>query len=1171
MPNKPAPLNLASHPLDGVTLIEASAGTGKTYTITHLYLRALLEKQLSVKQILVVTFTNAATQELRGRIRQLTHQLWLELSSPEVRDKKLDALFGQFRQQPAACLQLQQALVNFDEASIFSIHGFCQRVLNSFPIETQSLLQQEIISDEKELMQAALHDFWRRHINTQPQAELKWILQQWPEPKKLQKAIEPLLKNIHLLEDAEDDSEELLAQWKLLLQQWRDERAEIKDFVLNGGVLNKGSYKPATLEILLQQFDAFDESCIPNDLPPKKELFTLEKLSKSMNKNCSDERLNLSFFSLSQIFFERHADWLKQKQKNLLLKAARDVHDNIVQSKRAAQHISFDDLIGQLSDALTENASSHAHRILAQKIIENWPMAMVDEFQDTDQRQYHIFNTLYRPTADQATPGGLILIGDPKQAIYSFRGADVFTYQQAKAGTSQQFTLEVNYRSTADYVDMVNRLFSHNEQAFVFRQLIEYYPSMANPDNEKKLLSKQQDTLPPLVSWIKPWQDKPVSKDAAQDYFANLCADEIAQILTHNTLMLTDRPAAAKDLVILVRTGRQASLMKQQLAQRGISSALILRDSVFASEQARDITLLLEVLINPADISRLGGLLSTDLFGWNAAQIARLQSENDLLVEYLDLMKQYQQRWLQQGILSMFFQLLADQQTLARARLKMDGERCMTNWLQIVELLQQQSSRHASHSQALHWLLLQRDQAENNGNEEHQLRLESDSDLVRIVTIHKSKGLQYPVVFLPFMWSVAGAQKIPSCYSVHDDEGNKRLMILDDSAQQRWQQENLAEEVRLFYVAMTRAVYRCYLGFGHINGAGGSALAQCLFSDKIKRGRYGLDLDIDSAQQLLEPFEVLNAGGQRLEIIQRENTLPIHYQEDSTGATVAARQFSRPLARQWQITSYSQLALSASADSIDRPDYDAVETRAVDEEPAQATYSRFTFQKGAKAGTFLHDLLEHQTFDQAMDAALIEKKSQEYGFDEAWLPCLTQWMQDVLDTDLNGFALSDLKPQQTLREMEFYLSCDRLRAAELNRLLFENHYSQGADAYHFSTINGFLKGFIDLVFEHDGRYFVADYKSNYLGARREDYDLESCRQAMFEHHYHLQYLIYTLALHRYLQQRLAGYDYERDIGGVYYLFLRGMAGRESRDEKFGVFFDKPSRGLIEKLDVLFRE
>ena len=217
-------------------------------------------------------------------------------------------------------------------------------------------------------------------------------------------------------------------------------------------------------------------------------------------------------------------------------------------------------------------------------------------------------------------------------------------------------------------------------------------------------------------------------------------------------------------------------------------------------------------------------------------RFTRLQTDNQALIDLLEQVKIYQQHWQEKGILSMFFKLLDDQQAVQKNMQHMDGDRRITNWLHIVELLQQQTAQHASFSQSLQWLVSQREQVDNKQNEEHQLRLDSDSQLVRIVTIHRSKGLQYPIVFLPFMWDVKGARNQPQSYSVHDDQGNRQLLILDETARQRWHEENLAEEIRLFYVAMTRAIYRCYLGWGHIKGAGSSAIAHTLYSEHIKAG-----------------------------------------------------------------------------------------------------------------------------------------------------------------------------------------------------------------------------------------------------------------------------------------------------------------------------------------------
>ena len=231
--------------------------------------------------------------------------------------------------------------------------------------------------------------------------------------------------------------------------------------------------------------------------------------------------------------------------------------------------------------------------------------------------------------------------------------------------------------------------------------------------------------------------------------------------------------------------------------------------------------------------------------------------------------------------------------------------------------------------------------------------------------------------------------------------------------------------------------------------------------------------------------------------------------------------------------------------------------------------NRFTFKKGAKAGNFLHDILENQTFHQPVDENLIQQKCNEYGFEEKWIPCLIEWMEDVLQSNLAGFRLKQLTAEQKISEMEFYMTSKNLQAEALNKLLHKNQYSRPEQVFTFSSINGFLKGFIDLVFEHDGQYFIADYKSNYLGPISKSYDEQSCKEAMYDHHYHLQYLVYTLALHRFLQQRINDYDYERDFGGVYYLFLRGMSKENS--DKNGIYFHKPELSVIQQLDRLFED
>ena len=1160
-------VDLKQHPLAGMSLIESSAGTGKTFTISHLYLRCLLEKDYEVDQLLVVTFTNAATQELKGRIRRLIHQVWQYLADIELANDHFDTLFSDYRGQPEALFKLQKALINFDEAAIYSIHGFCQRILNSYPVETRSLLDQQIIADEQQLLLEAVQDYWRKHIINIELDRLQWILQSWKQPQTLLLDIKPLLGFEQSLEKlaqqnvTQDLQSEILQLWQQLIEAWQ-EHHELQDILLNSEALSRNRIQKNSVNRLFTELEELLVKPVPYRLPQKWEIITADKLAASLKKNCSDERLQHRFFDLAGQFAELHRRWLEQQKIELLIEAATYVQTSIERAKSQAQNVSFNDLIKRV--AMVVNSDNPW---LVEKINRQYPLAMVDEFQDTDQRQYQIFRTLYQGREDS----GLILIGDPKQAIYSFRGADVFTYQQAKQATVRQFTLDTNYRSSSDYVAMVNALFQQQDNAFIFPQLIQFVSANARLNDDAQLTQSGQ-TLAPLVCWLYPATDKPLTKAEASQFFASLCAQQIDQLLQQREMMLDGKPLHASDLTVLVKTGRQARLIKQCLAELGISSALVLRDSVFASEQAREVSLLLEVVIEPTNIQRLGGLLSSDLFGWNAAQIYRLQQDNQQLIELIDQFRHYHQLWLEKGVLSMFFRLIADQRLLPKNLAHIEGERRVTNWLHIIELLQQQAGQHASLSQALTWLQLQREQAETQQeNEEHQLRLESDSDLVKIVTIHKSKGLEYPIVFLPFMWDMPGNRNQPNSYNYHDEAGMKRLMVYDETQRQRWHQENLSEQIRLFYVAMTRAKYRCYLGWGDIKGAGSSAIARCLYPLTDDKGQYPRDLEVSGFDELRAPFEQMNRQQHLVDIV-----VPKLQERSDRPASTTTRaslpgvlEFGRHIEQQWRVSSYSQIATSGHGQRIDRPDHDAMEQIASESEPGltRLDRNRYSFPKGAKAGSFLHEILEYQDFTRPADLQLIQQKCREYGYDEDWSGVIAGWINELLSADLGGFNLASITTSSKINEMEFYLSVAELKAQPLNLFLQSNNYAQPHQFYSFSDIRGFLKGFIDLVFEHDGRYYIADYKSNYLGDRRENYDLLYCQAAMFEHHYHLQYLIYSLALHRYLQQRLPGYDYNEHFGGVYYLFLRGMYADDK--DQHGIFFHRPAIELIHQLEDIF--
>lgn len=1155
-----APVSLEGHPLEGVSLIEASAGTGKTYTITHLYLRFLLERELEVENILVVTFTNAATQELKGRIQELIRDVLAFISATESHEPSLDPMFERYVGDRQAIDNLKKALIGFDLAAIFSIHGFCQRVLNSFPLETGTLLAQDIVSDERELEMRAIEDFWRKSIVPLDMPRLQWITSIWPSPEALLRDVRPLQFHLDQFDSdiADNDDSQLQQLWQILQQAWANHQAEVRATLVDNPALNANRIRRPTVMALLDSVDELFKAPLPYSLPSKWELLSTEKLQTCLKKGQQDSRINNAFFRQTAPFAELHQKWVNQQKIQILLSAAHELSESVSSAKLASQQISFNDLVQQLAVAL-KNGSNQ----LGRKVTRLFPVAMVDEFQDTDYQQYRIFNSLYHNDDDHC----LIMIGDPKQAIYGFRGADVFSYQLARRSTHSQYTLDTNYRSTADYVDMVNQLFSAHEDSFNLPNLIHFERAAAKPDQPE--FTENQSRAEPLICWLHPWTEKPITKEQASRYFSRKCAVEIQRILNQQSLAVDNRALQAKDLAVLVKTGYQASQIQAELAARGISSALISRDSVFSTLQAQEINLLLDVLIDPADLRRLFGLMSTQLFGWTSDQIEALQHDDQALVELLDNMRCYRDQWDNHGILAMFLYLLDRENLLQRHIQHIDGERRLTNWLHVVESLQEQAASHASHSQTLHWLKQQRLNPDLQ-NENDQLRLESDDELVRIVTVHRSKGLEYPVVFLPFMWDVRTASSLPASYSYHDDQGKKHVAVLDERPGERWYQEKLAEEARLFYVAMTRACYRTYLAWASVKDSANSAIAHCLYQDQISGDYPKRKLTTENPSQWEVPWHAINQQKQLVRLDQiTELEQSVKASELRSYTPTHALNFSRRMHQAWRISSYSQLASHSDSGDFNRPDYDEIATTSpVETDESASEDSRFTFFKGARAGSFLHDLLENQNFHQVIDEQLIKLKLQEYGFDIGWKGILANWLQDILNKHLDSdLSLSRLLPDQCVKEMEFYMTCDGLVKEPLNQILHTNNYLAPGSELGFEKLTGFMKGFIDLVFEHEGRFYVADYKSNYLGAENSAYQHRQCEQAMYDHQYHLQLLIYSLALHRYLTQHLPDYRYAEHFGGAYYLFIRGMSSNDSQPN--GIYFHRPEAEVIGQLEAMF--
>lgn len=1156
-------------PLIGERLIEASAGTGKTFTIAALYLRLLLglggeaayPRAISVEELLVVTFTEAATEELRGRIRSNIHELRIACLRGESDNPLYSALLAEIADKDDAAKTLLLAERQMDEAAVFTIHGFCQRMLSLNAFESGMLFEQQLIEDESRLRYQACADFWRRHCYPLTRDIAAVIHDVWKGPRDLLKSLDrwlqgeaPQLKSPPAPnETLAERHQQIIARIDSLKQQWREQVGEIEGVLENSG-LDRRKFNRGNQGKWMEKVNAWaQEGTLSYQLPDALEKFAQSFLLER-TKAGGEPPVHPLFSAVESLL----ASSLTLTDL-VLARAMVEIRDAVAREKRRRGELGFDDMLSRLDEALRGDSGE----TLASAIRQRFPVAMIDEFQDTDPQQYRIFRRIWRRQPETA----LLLIGDPKQAIYAFRGADIFTYMKARGDVAAHYTLDTNWRSSPGMVGSVNRLFSLSDNPFMFHE-IPFLPVKAAAKNKGLRFTVDAADVPAMNVWLMPGDT--VGSGDYQTFMAQLCATQIRDWLSagqRGRALLwrgeTSRPVQASDITVLVRNRLEAAQVREALQTLGIPSVYLSnRDSVFETLEAQELLWLLQAVLAPERENTLRSALATSMFGLTALDIENLNQDEQAWDALVEEFSEYRQIWRQRGVMPMLRALMTARHIAENLLATRGGERRLTDILHISELLQEAASQLESEHALVRWLAQHIAEPDSNAASQ-QMRLESDKHLVQIVTIHKSKGLEYPLVWLPF---IARFRKQDQAF-YHDRETFAAVLDLgqDEASLELAEAERLAEDLRLLYVALTRAVWHCSLGVAPLSS----------------RKSGNSDFHLSALGRLLQAGEAMDAAGLAARLVdfchgdialQRPGELDLTPWQ-APAATIprlSARELQRRIADDWRVTSYSGLqqhGFSGGQDLLPRLDVDAAGVGEVVEEPQLTPHQ---FPRGAAPGTFLHSLFEELDFTQPVPEGWMAEKLQLSGFDAQWAPVLTDWLGGVLKTRLPGpdIALNQLAARDKQVEMAFYLPIAQLLTAERLDALIRQYDPLSADTppLDFRQVRGMLKGFIDLVFRHEGRYYLLDYKSNWLGEDREAYTRPAMEQAMRAHRYDLQYQLYSLALHRYLRHRLADYDYDRHFGGVIYLFLRGMDGQEGGQ---GIFTTRPVRPLIDGLDQLF--
>lgn len=1176
-------------PLDGLRLIEASAGTGKTFTLATLFTRLVVEQGLRMGQILAVTFTDAATQELRKRIRER-----LELaarvvdSTPDDGDSPETTLTRTILQrhlqqgsESAAQLgrRLRIAAEETDLASIFTIHGFCTRVLGEYALESgHTFAAPELLANTRELHAELAADLWRLHAGQGKHLEA--LLGLWKSPDALARDLPALAAELPLypqppqtlIEDTRPFRDGAAQRLAAGIAEHGDTYLQQLRGALEGGILNKASYKSDWIEPLFQQLLQWSRHPDPTaELDERLERLTLEALTAKTNKAKAGSTPQSPLQPLIADYLQALAQvtqWQRQQSIVLLHQLRSEARQRLAQLKQLRRQQTYDDLIDNVANALHGPHGTH----LAERLRAQYRFALVDEFQDTDPRQWDIFRRVFAADDGDAA---LFLIGDPKQAIYGFRGGDVHTYLQAKALAEAAPALDRNFRSRPGVLRAIQALYDNAGPEAFLDERIQFEPVL--PGSKRSDADYLLDGKPAPALTLQliagDADGKPLKADASRDAATAACVADIHKVLSaarEERALVDGKPVQPGDIAVLVRSHKEASRVQQALAALGIPAVAAGKQSLFASAEAHELRLLLLALLQPADEGRLRAALATVLLGESAAAIAAMEHEGEQQRLHQERLLQWRERWQRGGVLALLSDLCAEQ--AERLLLLIDGERRLTNYLQLAEALQEASNRSIGLHGLLDWLQTQIAHADE-GDEAQLLRLESDARRVQIITLHKSKGLEYPLVYLPFVGIATNAPDSSNHRTVHDGE-QRVLHWKIDKEDTDWkavgQQVNADEEAetaRLLYVGLTRAEHALWISGGALTGLATSRLGPMLQGLPEHADIQVIEDDSGPAPTRLPP--------------EREQALP------------PVREVRRSVPHDWWVYSFTQLAhaegghdtaAAATEDSGGAADEPAQVD--VDAEPASEAAAtqpevfdpRFS---GSRFGNVLHAALENVDFGVWCDwqpgqaapegqAEIIAKAMRADGYiDEEiddGVALLTELIGQTLTVALpEGGALHSLGEGERRAEIEFHFAMQPTTVPALLRVLHAHGVVRGRNGFGLRRqLEGLMTGKIDLTYVRAGRWYVLDYKSN----RLPDYAPAQLDAAMRHSEYDLQALIYTVALHRWLRFRIGtGYDYARDFGGIRYLFCRGLDA--TRLQSPGLYAHNFAPELVHAVDELF--
>ncbi|HET9678770.1 MAG TPA: exodeoxyribonuclease V subunit beta [Buchnera sp. (in: enterobacteria)] len=1156
--------NIFTINLRNTQIIEASAGTGKTFTIILLYLRLLLglenienkKKYFSIQEILVVTFSNVAKLELTERIYKYIQKLKVACIKKKTKNNNLKIFIKKIKNFKKCIKILDKSEQNIEKASIYTFHKFCKKMLCFYQYKYIMIKNYNLINNEEELYLSSTINFWRKYLYNCEYEIVEIILNKWKNPQKLLKDIHRTIKDKRKIHNNNNFNffkkcNQIKRKISYLKKRWILKKEKIISYLKNNHV-NKKIYNKRNVSRWINQIDNWASSNLINYKIPN-------ELGRFLLKNIEIKPTEIKkthLFQEIEYFLNKN----NSIEKFFFIQSLNEIPKIIKQKKIKHSLYEFDDLISWFYKLLNKKK-------ILNEIKKKYPIAFIDEFQDTDLNQFNIFKKIY--LNDKKT--SMIIIGDPKQSIYSFRGSDINVYLKAKKEIKSYCQLNTNFRSSKKMVETINFLFSRVKNPFLLKE-IKFSPSLPFKKNQSINFLKNKKKQTAIEMIIVPKTIK--RKNLAKKWLAKQFAIKIFNWINNKKIKYQINfknkihKIRKKDITILVRNKTENKIIQKELNKLEIENTYISeKRSVYTTSEAKEILVILKSILNNYCDKQIIFALSTNLMNQNIYDLELISSKYKKKSNWKEKFHNYKFIWKKHGIYKMFQEFINDNNELDPKNTN-EKKKQITNLLHIGELLQKKSTVLKNKNLLISWL--EKKIFFNNKNTQKKEIIKNiyNDDYIKIINIHASKGLEFPIVLIPFSTSYNSIFEYSFLEPKNETKKNKKDIKKTISMNNfsLFNSERLSEDLRLLYVALTRSILHSVLGVEiqqkkNINSELNSEMHNTSIGYLIQKGKKLTAEEFLKEIKKIKKYIKITLEEKKIETKQ-QNVL-IFFKKNKTKINLKKKYFS--------VISYSKIKKENEKNKQKKLQIKSCFFSKSIPKKNEINLNQNSFPRGLKSGLLIHEILKEINFSEPITEKYIEEKLIEYNLETKYTKILLKWMINIISTDLNkeSLSLSNLKKNEYVKELNFFLPIKKILTKKklFTTIKKFDKLSSSTSSLIFSKTTGIITGSIDLVFLWKKKFYILDYKSNWLGNNKECYSIKNIQLAMVKNQYCLQYQIYSLAVHRYLKHKIKNYNFEKHFGGIIYFFIRAVD--KDIDHEYGIFKTNTKKNQMKELAKLF--